>query len=487
MNTATPQADSFAARRWRDRRVVVLGAGRSGVAAASLLRWLGARVVLTDRRPVDELPYLEQLSTRPAAPGDAARPQIELACGGHPDEMWEEADAVVVSPGVPADAPPLRAALDAGATLLPEVELAAAFARGLLVGVTGSNGKSTVTAMAGHVLAATGRRVAVCGNIGRPFSDAVLEMLRGDAEYDCWVVELSSFQTEAIESLRPGIAVFLNLTPDHLDRHGSMDAYALAKMRLIANCTGDDWVVVNADDPTLQEYLPESPAQRATFSRTPLATGPAAWIEKGGIRWRADAGEAAEEVVALGDLQVLGPHNAANAAAATVVGALAGSPLPCIAEGLRRFRPLEHRMESCSTVRGIRCINDSKATNVDATAAALEGFGGGVWLILGGRDKGSEFSRLRTLIADRVERVLLIGEAAERIAGALEGTRPLERCETLERAVMRGLTAASPGDVLLLSPACTSYDQFPDFEARGRRFKALVRAQARTHGKDERS
>lgn len=526
-----------AADDWRDRRVVVVGAGRSGVAAARLLRWLGARVVLTDRQPAHELPYLDRLSRQTTGTGastsgaarDDGGPEIELACGGHPDELWADAEVVVVSPGVPDDAPPLRAAREAGLPLVAEVELAARFAAGLLVGVTGSNGKSTVTAMAGEVLAAAGRRVAVCGNIGRAFSDAVLEMLSGDADHDTWVVELSSFQTGAIQSLHPGIAVLLNLTPDHLDRHGSMEAYARAKTRLLINCTGDDWMVVNADDPLLGKHLPETPARRAVFSRRRPRHGPAAWVEDGRIWWlpgqgnapgpedtpgeggvprdgdvphgtdgvphgigggphgAVATGEPANAVVGLDELRVLGPHNAVNAAAAAAVGALAGAPLAAIADGLRRFRPLEHRMESCGTVKGIRCINDSKATNVDATTAALQGFDAGVWLILGGRDKGSDFSRLRSPVGSRVERLLLIGEATGRIADALAGTAPMERCETMERAVMRGVTDASPGDVLLLSPACTSFDQFDDFEARGRRFKALVAAQRENTEDEERS
>jgi UDP-N-acetylmuramoylalanine--D-glutamate ligase len=450
--------------QWKDKKVVVIGAARSGVAATQLLLDVGSAVTLTDLRPEAELPEAAALVERGA----------RLLCGDHPESLWDDTDAVVVSPGIPIAAPPIRTARARGLPVIPEIELAAQFIDAPIIGITGSNGKSTVTAMTGEVLCASGIAAAVCGNIGLPLSAAVRDHLSKVTDYHIYVVELSSFQTEAIIEFHLDYAALLNITPDHLDRHGSFDAYADAKLRILANCRADDWVVYNLDDEGLVSRMPESSGRFVPFARRPLVSDrPAAWFDEESIWWNSPAG-ALERVIGVEEMAVIGPHNHANACAAAALGLLAGASPEGAAAGLRRYRPLDHRMEKCGVVNGITCVNDSKATNVDSTLAALSGFADGVWLILGGRDKGADFALLEPLIRDRVTKLLLVGEATPDIEDALEGAAPIERCETLDRAVRRALSSAAAGDVLLLSPACTSFDQYSSFEERGAHFKDLV-------------
>lgn len=449
---------------WNDKNVVVIGAARSGVAATHLLLDVGAQVTISDLRTEPELPVLAPLARRGA----------RLVCGGHPESLWDGADAVIVSPGIPFDAPPLQAARGRGLPVMPEIELAAQFIEAPIMGITGSNGKSTVTSMAGELLRAAGMEVAVCGNIGRPLSSAVRDQLSGEASYEAYVVELSSFQTEAIDRFHCDYVALLNITPDHLDRHGSFDAYAEAKLRILANCNADDWIVYNIDDEELGSRMPEIAARRVPFAQRSLrGTHPSAWVDSGQIWWHGETDDP-ERIIGVDEMAVLGPHNHANACAAAALGLLAGVTPRQVATGLRRYRPLDHRMEKCGEPNGVVCVNDSKATNIDSTLAALSGFQGGVWLILGGRDKDADFSVLEPLIADCVVKILLIGEASPVIEKALQGSAPIDRCETMEGAVQRGLSSAAAGDVLLLSPACTSFDQYSNFEERGDHFKELV-------------
>lgn len=463
----TPQRPPHAGARWRDRRVVVVGAARSGKAAADLLLDLGASVILTDVRPRHRLAGLEALEERGA----------EIVAGEHPDSLWSAGDVAVVSPGVPPDADVLRNARRAGVELTSEIELAAALTSVPTVAITGSNGKSTVTAMVGAVLRQADMEVAVCGNIGLPYSRAVREELQGGGR-DRYVVELSSFQCQTIRDFHPRWAAVLNLSPDHLDRHADFDEYAAAKLRIAHNCSREDWLVYCADDAELRArvHVSEDGGPRPLpFSRRPLpdSEAPGAWIEDGVIRFRGRGGSAVG-VVPVDELGTIGRHNHANACAASALGLLAGAGADAAADALRDFEGLEHRMEPCATVGAITWINDSKATNVDATLAALSGVDAPVWLILGGRDKGADFERLRPLMPGRVVRALLVGEASGAIAGALDGAVPLQRCDTVDRAVACAARGARPGDVVLLAPACTSFDQFDDFEHRGRHFKEVV-------------
>ncbi len=451
---------------WTGKRVIVVGAGRSGVAATELLVFLGANVVLTDLRPASELAEARELN----------KCGVELALGSHPDELWHGVDAVVTSPGVHPDAAPLRAARKVGLTPVSEIELASAYADAPAVAISGSNGKSTVTSMVGAILTESGLSTAVCGNIGVPFSRVVRRVLQGEREVERYVLELSSFQTETIVDFRPRWAGLLNISADHLDRHGDFESYAQAKLRLVTNCTGDDWLVYSAADQWLTRHLPPAPrAVPFTDTATDTATdNTASWVVDGHVCWR-DPDAVVHTVVDTDELAVVGSHNHLNAAAAVALSCLAGASPACAGDALRRFEGLEHRMEPCGTVCGIRCINDSKATNVDATLAALRGLDAPVWLILGGRDKDSNFERLRPAL-DRVRSVLLVGEATDRVAQALNGVVPMIECIDIARAVDIGLESAAAGDVLLLAPACTSFDQYDSFEHRGRHFKTLIAA-----------
>ena len=456
---------------WRNRNVVVIGAGRSGVAAAHLLLDCGARVTITDMRPAAELAETAALSDR----------GVEVVAGSHPANLWTGADAVIISPGIPLTAAPVEQARAAGMEVLAEIELAAAFIDVPIIAITGSNGKSTVTSMVGSMFEAADRSAAVCGNIGTALSAAVHRQVVDDVVFDAYVVEISSFQAESIERFHPRYAALLNIQEDHLDRHGSLEAYGHAKLRLTLNMTGEDWLVCNLDDPELQRYLPVEGPQAVAFTHRPdNPEAPMAWADSDDIWWW-PAGRDRQRVMALEELTVIGPHNEANACAAAALAALAGIDTASISEGLRRYRPLEHRMERCGEVHGVVCINDSKATNVAAAAAALSGFDSGVWLILGGRDKGADFAQLLPLIRERVERVLLIGEAAETIGAALAEVAP-ETCKTMQDAVARALQQAGAGDTLLLSPACTSFDQYASFEQRGAHFKTLVGSRSATNG-----
>lgn len=452
--------------RWSGMRVAVIGAGRSGVAAAELLAEAGADVRLTDSRPASRLPYL----------GGLADERVSVHVGGHPESLWRDLDAVCVSPGVDRAAPALEPARVRALPMLSEIELGWMGAQAPCVAITGSNGKSTVTTMVGAILQGAGLRAPVCGNIGTPFCRIVLESLRGQRQVDRYVLELSSFQTEAVADFHPRWAAILNVVEDHLDRHHGLDEYGQAKLRLLRNCTATDWVVYGADDPWLSANLPRDLATPVPFASAPPANGgPQAWVQSGTVYWRGPDGDVAT-VATAEEMRVVGGHNLLNAAAATALGCLAGAPVQAAREALLSFVGLPHRMQPCGQVDGVLCIDDSKATNVGATAASLGGLNAPLWLILGGRDKGSDFTRLRPLLQGRTRAILLIGEAAGKIAAALEGAAPLLHCGTMAAAVDTALAAATPGDALLLAPACTSFDQFDDFEHRGRHFQELVAA-----------
>jgi len=452
---------------WRDRNVVVVGAGVSGLAAARLLLDCGARVTLTDVLSEHEIPAAVELTER----------GLTLVAGEHPSGLWAGVDTAVFSPGIRPDAVVTIEAQEAGVTILAEIEVAAGLTEAPVIAITGSNGKSTVTSMLGAILEEAGLEAPVCGNIGTPLSAAVRAELNGDSDPDAYVVEVSSFQAHAIRDFHPRFAVILNIQPDHLDWHGSLDAYADAKLRVTRNMDANDWLVYNGDDAELTARLPKTGVGLLPFTFEPdEPEPPAAWVGDGKIWWW--AGDRKGAVMDVAELGVIGRHNQANACAAAAVASLLGLATEPIRAALAGYRALEHRMEYCGEVGGVRCINDSKATNVDASLAALSGFDRGVWLILGGRDKGADFGELLPVLDERIAAVLLIGEATDAIAAALGGQVSLLRCETMEHAVTRALEGATAGDTLLLSPACTSFDQYANFEERGGRFKELVAVHA---------
>ncbi|MDP6687663.1 MAG: UDP-N-acetylmuramoyl-L-alanine--D-glutamate ligase [Acidobacteriota bacterium] len=464
MNVSAHNASNSKAA-WQNRSVVVVGAGVSGVAAAQLLLDCGAEVTLTDTRPESEMPNLIELTER----------GVRLVAGGHPSTLWPSVDSAVFSPGIRPDAPVTIEAREAGVTVLPEIEVAADLTEVPIIAITGSNGKSTVTSMVGAILEQAGLDAPVCGNLGTALSEVVLAELNGETSPDAYVVEVSSFQAHSIRNFHPRFAVILNIQPDHLDWHGTLDAYTKAKLRLVRNMGAADWLVYNSDDPKLTSYRPQNNVRLLPFMSEPSnPEAPAAWVSNGKICWWTTDREAA--AMDVEELRVIGQHNQTNACVSAAVASLLNVAPGSIRAALSAYEGLAHRMEYCGEVGGVRCINDSKATNIDASLAALSGFDRGVRLILGGRDKGADFGELLPVLGERVASVLLIGEASSVIEAALSHHRKLQRCETMECAVARALDEGNRGDTLLLSPACTSFDQYPNFEERGRHFKSLVAA-----------
>ncbi len=443
------------------KRVLVLGLARTGIASAQFCAARGARVTAMDDRPAEELgDAIAQLRASRCA----------LVFGAQLPAVFTAQDLVIPSPGVPASHAGLLAARAAGVPVWSEIELAWRFLRGRLIGITGSNGKTTTTSLVGHILAGARNDVVVAGNIGMP----LIANVERSRESTLTVAELSSFQLEWIDSFRPDISVFLNLTPDHLDRHASFEEYGRAKARIFQNQTERDCAVINADDPAATRYAPARP-QIFWFSRGKrVASG--AYLRGDQIIFRRDG----EDVVLLArsDVPLRGDHNLENVLAAASAAYLAGATPDEIAAGVRGFPGVEHRLEFVTELCGVRFYNDSKATNVDATIKALQAFSGGLFVILGGKDKGSDYAPLVPLLRERARLVLLIGTAAEKIAAQLEPAVPLERAGTLERAVALAYERARRGDTVLLAPACASFDQFENYEQRGRVFKGLVNALA---------
>ncbi len=432
------------------RKALVVGLGKSGLASAELLVERGARVQAIDLdAPAPETARrLEQLGV----PFSLQSPDAFLGC-----------DLIVLSPGVPANLAPLEEARARSVEVIGEVELAAAFLKGRIIGITGSNGKTTTTALTGHILHTAGVPVQVGGNIGTPVT-AMIERSRDDQ----WnVLELSSFQLETIGDFRAHIGVALNVTPDHLDRHGTFAAYADAKGRLFENSQPDDYAVLNAEDAACVAYAAHTRAQPIWFS-SKHAVDPGVWLEAGMIRIDG------ETLMPAGDIPIRGMHNVENTMAAAAAAQLAGVSLAAIAAAVSTFRAVEHRLEFVRTVSGVDYYNDSKATNVDATLKALDAFAGGLWVILGGKDKGSDYTVLRAPLAAKARAALLIGAAASKIGEQIQGAVPLVEAKTLDTAVREAYAAARPGETVLLAPACASFDQFQNYEHRGRTFKTLV-------------
>lgn len=441
----------------RGKRVLVVGLARTGVATALFCAARGAHVTATDTRTENAIG--EGLAQIRAA-------GVSLELGGHREKIVLEQDLIVPSPGVPADAPLLQAARAKGITIWSEIELADRFLKGRLIGITGSNGKTTTTSLVEHILRSAGVSTILAGNIGTPLIAHVEE----SSEATITVIELSSFQLELIDTFRPDISMFLNLTPDHLDRHHTLEAYGAAKARIFENQTEADSAILNADDPATKTYAPVKP-QVFWFSRKQrVAQG--AFVRESEIVFRRDGKD--ETVLKLQDIPLAGAHNVENVLAAVAAARLAGVESSAIAKGVRSFSGVEHRLEFVAEIGGVRYYNDSKATNVDATLKALDAFPGRILVILGGKDKGSDYTALQQLLRAKAILALLIGAAADKIEKQITGSVAMERAGTIERAVEIASHAARPGDVVLLAPACASFDQFENYEHRGRVFKDLV-------------
>jgi UDP-N-acetylmuramoylalanine--D-glutamate ligase len=443
------------------KRVLVVGLGKSGVASALFLKAHGARVTVSDTKSGDELrneiPVLLDHG-------------ITVETGGHGDRTFRGQDLIVVSPGVPVDAPPLVQARSLGEAVIGEIELAAQFLPGPIVAITGSNGKTTTTTLTGEIMSAAGLPALVGGNIGTPAIS-----LAGRAQPDTVIVlEISSFQLETISTFRPKVAVVLNVTPDHLDRHRTFEIYTDAKARIFENQQPGDFAVLNADDPTCVALGLRTRSQVFWFSRQKEVEG-GAWVRDGNIVFRDAAGQ--REILQVSEIPLKGAHNLENVLAAVCAGALMGCAPDKIRNAVHNFKAVEHRLEFVATIRGVDYYNDSKATNVDATIKALESFPSNIHLILGGKDKGSDYTVLNDLLRQRVKRVYTIGAAAAKIESQVKGPEVVH-AETLDNAIRKANASAQPGDVVLLAPACASFDQFKNYEHRGKAFKDIVRGLA---------
>ncbi|HKD07211.1 MAG TPA: UDP-N-acetylmuramoyl-L-alanine--D-glutamate ligase [Bryobacteraceae bacterium] len=406
------------------QRVLVVGMEKSGQAAAEFLRRGAYDVTTTDLKPRDV-------------------PGFRLQTDELFDECW---DRIVLSPGVPFDAPGVARARARGVDVIGEVELAAPYLKGKTIGITGSNGKTTTTSLVGHILKSAGVPAQVGGNIGVP----VIAMVATSRDDQWNVLELSSFQLETIRTFRAHVGVCLNVTQNHLDRHYTFENYAAAKSNLFRSQRENDYAVLNADDATCRSFAEVTPAKVLWFSGND------------------------EPPIPRAEIPIPGRHNAENVMAAARAARVAGVPESDIGAAVRTFQAVEHRLEFVAEIGRVRFYNDSKATSVDATIKALDSFDGNLWIILGGKDKGSDYTALRDRLQRKARGALLIGSAADKIASQLEGATALIHAGTLQRAVAEGWAAAKPGDTVLLAPACASFDQFQSYEHRGRVFKDLV-------------
>ncbi len=482
----------------KNKRVLVVGLGKSGLAAAQFLKARGARVTVSDARPATLIAELSDLLDQ----------GFMVEAGSHGLLTFRRQDLIVVSPGVPMSTPELAQVRAMGAHIIGELELGAMFLQGEVIGITGSNGKTTTTSLVGKIFEDAGLATVVGGNIGFPVTAMVGESLRlsglgpsgaeapllqaanGRAEArplqsegaedgmacrrEVWnVIEVSSFQLETVEAFHPKIAVVLNLTPDHLDRHGTFENYAAAKERIFARQGAGDALVLNADDPVVQGMAARAKGEVFWFSTTKIVRR-GTFVRDGVVMWVGTENGVSEPVMPVSEIPLRGKHNVENVLAAVCVARLAGVSAEKVRASVAGFTAVEHRLEFVREWKGVRYYNDSKATNVDATMKAVEAFAGGIWLILGGKDKDSDYSVLAPLLRDRVKTVLTIGSAAEKIERQLAGVVKIERAETLERAVAFAQAHASAGDTVLLAPACASFDQFKNYEERGRVFKELV-------------
>jgi UDP-N-acetylmuramoylalanine--D-glutamate ligase len=448
-----------------NKRVLVVGLGRSGIAAAKLCAARGARVTVTDKR--DASAFGGALDELPAG--------VERELGGHQRATFTRAELIVLSPGVP-EIPELAAARAAGVTITGEMELASRCVSSTLIAITGTNGKSTTTTLVGDMMRAAGRPTFVGGNLGEPLADAAATPAGGAA--GVCVVEASSFQLETVETFRPHVAALLNVTADHLDRYPDIDAYAAAKARIFAAQTGDDFAVVNVEDPLAMRASQGIASRRIGFSVVrPLPEG--GYADGGALVVKLP--EQAPERYATSTLPwLIGRHNQANALAALLASRLAGAPRAAASAGLAAFRPLAHRMELVADAGGVAYYDDSKGTNVGAVVAALEGFPRPVVLIAGGRDKGGDYAPLAAALGRVGRAAVLIGEAADKMQAAFAGVLAVERAATMDDAVEAARRLARPGDAVVLSPACSSFDMFRDYAHRAEVFRdAVARVVAR--------
>lgn len=448
----------------RNKKVIVLGLARSGVAAAKLLLKQGAVVKISDSKSVDE-GQQEIIGLK----------NLEIETGGHNEDSLTDCDLIVVSPGIPVDIPFLTKARERNIPIISEMELGYQFEhQNFTVAITGTNGKTTTTTLIGEVLKTAGQKVVVAGNIGNPLSGVVEEV---DKKHIV-VVEISSFQLETIKDFRPNIAVFLNFTPDHLDRHKDLDNYLKTKARLFENQTHEDFMVLNANDSAIMEVTKQFKAKPVYFSPDKRDFKDGVWVEGNQIMAKFNGEK--NNICQTQDISLPGPHNLENALATIAVSLILNIDLATIKKTLQEFKGVEHRLEEVACINGVRFINDSKATNVDSVIVALKSFNQPIILIAGGRGKGCDYSRLNSLLAEKVKALILLGEAKDKIAEGVN-FKNIFMVQDLHEAVELSSQLATPkdlataNDIVLLSPACASYDMFKNFEERGKVFKEEVR------------
>ncbi|MDA3902594.1 MAG: UDP-N-acetylmuramoyl-L-alanine--D-glutamate ligase [Desulfuromusa sp.] len=436
------------------KRVVVIGAGKSGLALVRFFLERGATVALSEVRKREQLTGLDSLAGLP----------VRFDLGGHNLELFEQADLIAVSPGVPLDCEPLQRAVSCGIPVLGEIEIAAREITVPIIGVTGTNGKSTTTSLIGEIMQAWGKNVFVGGNLGTPLVEACSTKIDGA------VVELSSFQLETIDQFHPTIGMLLNLSSDHLDRYPDLQSYYRAKLKIFSNMTKADFVVLNADDPEVCRLTDDLKATKVWFSaRGRLVDGMVRLGEKLVWNW---AGTDIQ--LPLSSLQLSGEHNIENAMAAMIPALLQGCPAELAWQAVCSFTGLEHRMQLVRQLNGVSWYNDSKGTNVGSVMKSLAGFASGVTLIAGGKDKGGDYKLLRPLLEQKVKHLILIGEAAQKMAADLSGSCEIRLSEGLKSAVQQAYKITPSGGTVLLSPACSSFDMFANFQARGVEFERLV-------------
>ena len=449
----------------KGKKVTVVGLARSGVAAANLLHAVGADVTVADAKEEGQLA---------GALARVDRRAIRVIVGPGYESALERAQLVVISPGVPSESDILDSIRGRQVPVIGELELAFRFLDAPVLAITGTNGKSTTVTLIGLLLKEQGKRVFVGGNLGTPLSEAALTTYRSGLQrspYDYVVAEVSSFQLESIERFRPWVAALLNITPDHLDRYPALAPYVAAKMRLFENQTSSDYALLNHDDERVLAVRTGLRAQELGFSRTGFLNE-GAYLD--GDQLVLSFKGQRQSICRISDIRIPGAHNVANAMAASMMAHVCGCPPEAMRRVLSTFPGLEHALELVRERNGVRFINDSKGTNVDATMKALESLDTPIVLIAGGKDKGGDFEKLRDVVARRVKRLVLIGEAASRIEHVLQGLKPISHAPSFRDAVEVAAQSAQSGEVVLLSPACASFDMFADYQDRGRQFKALV-------------
>jgi UDP-N-acetylmuramoylalanine--D-glutamate ligase len=444
----------------KNKRVLVVGLGKSGLSAAMFLRGQGARVTVSDTRSAvaleKEIPALLEAG-------------IMVESGGHGLLTFRRQDLIVISPGVPMDTPEVKQVIAFGLPVIGELELASRYLRGRVVAITGSNGKTTTTTLVGKIFEDGGVPTLVGGNIGLP----VIDLVAKSTPETVSVLEVSSFQLETVEEFHPWIAVILNITPDHLDRHGSFESYVAAKERIFAQQDASDFLVLNGDDRVTQMSAARTKSGVYWFSGT-KAVRRGAFVRDGVIVWVEKEGGVTEPVMPVAEIPLKGAHNIENVLAAVCAARLAKIPAESVRASVAGFRAVEHRLEFVREFNEVEYYNDSKATNVDAAMKAVASFPGGIHLIMGGKDKDSDYATMADMLKKRVKVVYTVGSAAEKIERQLHGVVKMVSAHTIEIAVAEAAKAAAPGDVVLLSPACSSFDQFENYEHRGRVFRQSV-------------